>query len=186
MELRPMAIPQRVAGVIIKPSIGPKVVALVFQFSGLVAGAVLLVAWLTETPLPWPGGDIHVRWWGGILGVLAWIAIPLPMLAVLAVLKVGEYLIIADDRLQFAQRSGLVSIQIPYANIAKLELVKKNGDRFLAIDLYDIDDPDTCASGWDLAGHKQSEGWHFTMHGGFQLSIDEIYRLLETRLARLA
>jgi hypothetical protein len=53
-----------------------------------------------------------------------------------------------------------VLAQIPYRNIAKVELVRENGsDKFIGIDLADLNDPETFCPNADIS--KKYADWHY-------------------------
>ena len=164
-------------GVVIPRSALKTLGTLAFLLVMLVGGIAIVWAWWTETGLPLPSGVVHINMVGGIAGILAAAigAVLLPLIGLL--LFVGEKLIVASDRLQIVQM-GKVVTQIPYRNIANMLLGNDEGVEFIGIDLHDLDDSDTFASGCNFQSSKTSDGWHFRLLGGYQKGLAEIHQLL--------
>jgi hypothetical protein len=170
--------PQRIKGTVIKRSLLTACGMLVFLMFLLLVGPALLCAWWTEFDVPLPAGDLRITSLGGIIGGIACFLAPLMMAGIIAMLVIGEQIVLGEERMQIVTRSGKVTLQIPYANIAKVSVVNDQGVKYLGLNLADLEDPDTFASNWDFAEHRKKQGWHYTIQSGFQRSIDEIHDLI--------
>jgi hypothetical protein len=86
------------------------------------------------------------RWTEGLLSITGIVFALLgfglfPFLLILAFVKHG--LVIGDDCLQFITGKGEVTAHVPYANIARVGIRKSENERFIGIDLEDVNDPAT-------------------------------------------
>jgi hypothetical protein len=119
------------------------------------AGAGLVWAWWTELSL----GDRRISWYGAVIGaglVLGGIlAIPLSVLCFIR----RQRLIFGKDCFQNV-RGEKVTIQIPYANIARVEMDEAEfTGKFVGIDLHDPNDSQTLCPGAMIT--KNGFGWHY-------------------------
>jgi hypothetical protein len=71
-------------------------------------------------------------------------------------------LILSTDRLQYVVGRRRVVVQIPFHNIAKVELVGDTGkERFIGIDLANLKDPDTWCPHAKLVKQLRVLSWHY-------------------------
>jgi hypothetical protein len=160
-----------VAGEEVEDSILAILKLILFMLVLLPVGGFLVCAWWTELDIV--GRRINMA--GGILGAIGFLSsvVLVPLLALSLFFK--NRLIIGADRLQQVHGKGRVSLQIPYANISKIELVNKPGeDPFIGIDLKDVDDPETYCRGF--ATVKKLEGWHYRYgNTTAKLPVQQVY-----------
>ncbi|HTU17415.1 MAG TPA: DUF6585 family protein [Gemmataceae bacterium] len=130
-----------------------------------------------------------LAWWSGSLDfnelVLFTLAAPLLVLArvftAIIRLRRREELILGKDCLRCATTKGQTLIQIPYKNIAVLELVSKPGQEpYIGIDLQDPNDPSTFHAGDESA--KNKFGWHYRITDEWSMPVPQIYERLRKRL----
>ena len=136
---------------------------LVLFLGGLLAvpiGAFLTWAWWTEQSL------IGFRFtaWVGIVGSLAVLAglafIGLPFMAFMT----GRTsVVIGSDRIQTLVGDTRVTAQVPYSNLASVELTRNNADmKCVGIDLKDLNDANTWCP--KAERDKKWAGFHFPIY----------------------
>lgn len=128
----------------------------------------------------------EVTWWGLILGIGGVLCSPVGIVYLGYLLLVKRRLVIGDDRIQIAQRSDEIMLQIPYRNIGKLEYEVTDTERRIGMCLKDTEDANT----YDRAGSKWEStetmtGWHYVLNGGYQESVQQIHKRIKDRMKRL-
>jgi len=95
-------------------------------------------------------------------------------------------LIFGQNCLQQVVGKTRVYSQIPFKNIAKIELVRKGENAgletdFIGIDLLDVNDPATLCPAFESV--KRTFGWHCKLTHTSAVPLEKIYDRLQKRLA---
>ena len=130
--------PSPVPGEVIETSKSKVFGFLVLGVLSLLFGVFLIWAFATDQVLDRGKNEMKVSWWGLGIGILAVLGGLLFVLAQALMLVSRPRLIIAADRFQVADRSG-VGLEIPYANIASVLYVPDK--KFVAVHLRNRRDP---------------------------------------------
>jgi hypothetical protein len=94
---------------------------------------------------------------------------------------IRQRLILGEACFQHATDKGRIFAQIPYRNIARMELGQEEAGKFIGIDLRDTQDPDTLSK--EAEKKKQSSGWHFKIDSlSWRIPMDEIYSRIKSRV----
>jgi hypothetical protein len=158
-------------------SLGMILKIMVFMLVLLVLGGLLIWAWWTEFNILGKRINSAGAFVGGLGFIMGIVFLPLLTIALFS----NTRFVIGADRLQQVSAKGLVTLQIPYRNIAQIELVSEPDKKpFIGIDLEDVEDPETRCR--DYASTKKSAGWHYKIVGvAWKLPIEEVYEHILAR-----
>jgi hypothetical protein len=151
----------------------------VFFFAVLfhVLGDFVVWAWWTEASLL----GFSITWWGGCIGALAAALGLVGVLFLPLMVLIRQRLILGEDYLQHATDKGRILAQIPYRNVARMELSQEEAGKFIGIDLRDTQDADTLNK--EAEKKKQLSGWHYKIDSlSWRIAMEEIYRRLNSRV----
>jgi hypothetical protein len=89
-------------------------------------------------------------------------------------------LILGADRLQYVVGRRQVVVQIPFHNIAKVELVQgARKEKYIGIDLADLEDPDTWCPNAEFFKKWKVLSWHYQISASsFAMPLDQIFERL--------
>ena len=134
---------------------------LLFSLFVLSAGVLLIWAWWTEV---FVGNRFATPSQVAFFGAVLLLAGPLGIyLFLLSLFRPGR-LILGGDRLQYVVGRRRVVVQIPFHNIAKVELVQEAGKReYIGIELADPKDPDTWCPNAQLFKKWRGLSWHYVI-----------------------
>lgn len=161
--------------------IGQSVLKLVglFVFSLLALPAGIWAVWVW-----WTGATLlgySLNWWGAALGAVFVLIGLFGMPTFLLSIFRRQCLILGEDRLQLATEKGSVFTQIPYRNIARMELIREDTGKYIGIDLHDTEDADTLNK--DAGTTKKWSGWHYKLgDDSWTMPIEEIHARLKSRV----
>ncbi|WP_254507179.1 hypothetical protein [Anatilimnocola floriformis] len=154
--------------------IGMGFVALIF------GGGIALLTWRSFT-FGGPAGEYtftdYAGWFGLFLGVCGLLLIPA---GVLLLFNRGA-LVLGQDRLQYVVNRRKVITQIPYRNIARMEIATDEiGARFIGIELANLADPETYHP--DATGCQDLSGWHYKIENNSpRFPLEQIYQHIATQ-----
>jgi hypothetical protein len=139
-------------------------------------GDLVVWAWWTEASLL----NIGISWWGACLGAFLALCGLVGVPSFLIALFRKHCIILASNCLQYATDKGHVLVQIPYRNIARMELIEEDAGKFSGIDQRDAEDKDTLNP--KASETKKWSQWHFrNSDDSWKVSVDEIYSRLKSR-----
>jgi hypothetical protein len=100
-------------------------------------------------------------------------------LGLLWLLRRGR-LLLGTDRLQYVVGRRRVVVQIPFHNIAKVELVQEAGkEKYIGIDLADPKDPDTWCPNAEFFKKWRVSSWHYQISiASLAMPLEQIYERL--------
>jgi hypothetical protein len=146
------------------------------------AGGGLVWAWWTEASF----AGHKITWYGAILGAVGFlVGILIVPVGVFSVFRRSR-LILGEDCFQYVVGNRKVTAQIPYKNIARMELIQNQGGDslvtdFIGIDLHDVNDPKTFCPTSETA--KGSWGWHYRLTDApWVMPLAQIHDRLRKRL----
>jgi hypothetical protein len=167
----------RVEGEYIDLSVMKILGLILFALVALSVGVWIIWAW-------WAGdvwGSLSFTPGGAFLGAFFAVTGLLGTPTFIFMLFNGPRLILGKDCLQEATVRGRVLFQIPYRNIARMELFHTKDKKFIGIDLHDPKDPETLLN--YAAWGKKVTGWHYTIvTAAWQVPLEQIHDRLQTRL----
>jgi hypothetical protein len=145
---------------------------------GLLLFAIVLIfgdgftawAWWTEASFL---GHVFTAKAGVLSAVLCSVGIVCVPLFIMAMLA-GHRLILGTDCLQEVFGKSRVTAQVPYRNVAKMELIQNpKGESFIGIDLLD---PDDAATYCGAQTNKSHYGWHYVLKkGALKMPLQQVY-----------
>lgn len=133
----------------------------------------------------WTLGDRWVSWYGvliwaifAVLGILGGLASLVRMLR-------RESFVLGERCLQSVIGGKKVTVQIPYSNIAKIELIRNRegwlAEDFIGIVLADMKDTATLCPAAEA--NLQSAGWHHKIPKGFRpMPLEQLYELIRKQI----
>lgn len=125
--------------------------------------------------------DRQVSWYGAVIGAVlvlgGILAVPV---AVLCFFRRNQ-LILGEQYLQLV-RGENVTIQIPYRNVAQIELDEAEvKGKYIGIDLFDLNESGTLCPGAEIT--KKGFGWHYTLTDeSWTVPLNEIHERIRNRL----
>ncbi len=128
-----------------------------------------------------------MTWFGALLGLLGiLIGVIAPPLVIWLLLARKERLIFGDRLFQVVvNKSGqeVVQLQIPYANIESISIQQENDQKVVAMQLRELDNPDTFSSDQNAFITRQRYGLsHFSIHDQYPESLNELCNKIKKRM----
>ncbi len=140
-------------------------------------GSIVTGAWWNG----WTFGNRQISWYGALLGAILAVIGILGGPAILIRIFRRESLIVGKNCLQSVVGGERVTVQIPYANIAKIELVRDQGgahaENFIGVMLADTQDAATLCPAAEAT--MRALGWHHKIPKGFRpMPLEQLYELI--------
>ena len=130
---------------------------ILFMIVLIPVGAALVWAWWTGASLLGRG----ISGFGASLGALVFlIGVVMVPLMILGMFRRSR-LVFGSECFQLVNGEKAVRFQVPYSNIARMQLVNESHGKFIGIDLHDPQDPKTLVDGPEAV--KKASGWHFKL-----------------------
>src|SRR5215831_18482952 len=146
-----------VEGEVIHDSLLKILGTILFMIFLIPLGGSLVWAWWTGAVLL----DRRISWYGALLGAIGFLAgIVLVPFMIIGMFRRSR-LIFGSECLQFVNGEKTVRFQVPYANIARMQLVTEQNGKFIGIDLHDTRDPKTLVDNPEAV--KKASGWHYKL-----------------------
>lgn len=173
-----------VSGDVIRRSAKMLVGGMFLAVASFLFGLALFWAYWNDFIIPIGGLRYQVTEEGALFGFLTLLFAPVGFGVAAFPLLARQRIVIGSDRVQMIRgRAGRERVidQIPYWNIADSASVTGEAGRYVGVDLFDLDDPDTFAS-WDFEKSKKTFGCHWRIWGSHELPPDVIHEMLDARV----
>lgn len=133
----------------------------------------------------WALGDRWASWYGVLIWAIFAVLGILGGFASLVCMFRRERLVLGEECLQSVIGGKRVAVQIPYSNIAKIELIRNRegwfAEDFIGIVLADIKDTSTLCPAAEA--NVQSVGWRHKIPKGFRpMPLEQLYELIRKQI----
>ena len=144
-------------------------------------GCGLVLAWWNG----WSLGSLQISWYGAIIGLMLFGCFLLTPVFIVKIFR-RETLVVGKECFQVVVGADKVTQQIPYANIAKIRLLRNQESAdfvkdFIGIVLVDPEDEETLCPAAETV--MKLHGWHSRIQTGFRpVPLEQLYDLIRKEL----